>query len=191
MRLLGVGLLRWLAALLAGCVAAGFLFGLAALVAGATEAAAFGLLALGFGLAFFPVVFALGARRPRQVLRRAFLALAVEGLLILLVAAYPLVAGAQLVPPGSFGWVRALQGLGEAVAASAPAVTGVAGAVASALGILVFLMLREPGRAAPQASPSVAQKATPATPSPAGPALDDEDAQLMADLESLRKKLPQ
>ena len=62
----GVGIVRWLVGLLFGIVAAAILFGLAARVTStAGSLAAVGPLALlmaGFGIAFFPSVFAAATR---------------------------------------------------------------------------------------------------------------------------------
>ena len=195
MKPLGIALVRWLVGLLCGLVAAGVLFVLAVLAAGPAAGPALGFIALGFGVALFPAAFTLATRTPRQVLRRGFLALALEGL-GLLAEAYLRITGSEVVAQSSLGWLRSLTRAGESVALWPTEMVALGGAVALVAGLVLLFALRPRARRAPSGAPASprlpsAEKGPAAKPPPA-PAgvLPDEDAQLMADLENLRKKLP-
>jgi hypothetical protein len=217
----GIGIVRWLVGLIFGLAAAALLFGLAARVASAAEVTSvvgpLALLAGGFGIAFFPVVFSMGTRSPRQVARRGLVGLAIEGLIALALVAYKLIAQASPVPASALGWLgtvdQAARDLAQAFGSDV--LVGVLGLLVFAVGLLLYIALRPS-----VAGPAVAERATgtlpasgPSSPTTRAPALgqsrptavpgptaerpaaqpaktDDEDAQLMADLESLRKRLP-
>jgi hypothetical protein len=216
----GVGILRWLAGIILGLIAAALLFGLAARVTPAPDVgAAVGQLALlvgGFGLAFFPIVFSMGTRSPRQVARRGFIGLALEGLIALVLAAYQLITGSSPIPSSALGWIGVIGDVSRSLAAlfSNNLLLGGMSLVILAVTVFLFIALRAPAtaprdvapaRAVPGAGradspsarpPAVSQPRPGALPSTAaaqpaaGPKSEDEDAQLMADLENLRKKLP-
>lgn len=214
--------LRWLLGIALGAVAAAVLFVFAALVAG-SSGGALGLLALGFGLAFFPAAFAAGTRSTRSVVRRAAVWYAVLGLLIAGVEGYQVVTGVLLVRPETFTFLRDVESFGANVTAQlAPLWASIVGVFFVLLSLILFLLLR-PARSAATApakqpttsarpsssgqaprpaaptqvteassrpTPQVPPSASPATKPLAKPGLDDEDAQLLADLENLRQKLP-
>lgn len=191
--------LRVLVGLVCGFLAAGILFGLATIVAGTDpNAGGLGLLALGFGLAFFPTVFVAGTRSPRHVIRRGLVVMALEGL-GLVAAAYLRLSGTVLLRRADLSWVQTIEGIGESVAQTTPIVAGIAGGLAFFLGLLLALLLRPAARPAParagapagslpQAA-SAAGKAPAAKPAVPPKALPDEDAQLATDLANLQQKL--
>jgi hypothetical protein len=217
----GIGIVRWLAGLVLGLASAALLFGLAARVESAPGASVtVGRLALlmgGFGIAFFPVVYSMGTRSPRSVIRRGVIGLAVEGLLTLLLVGFRLITNSSPIPSS---WLTWLSTLGETTSGLArffgdDVLIGVLGLLIFAVGILLFIVLRQRA-ATPRAVPATTATApagradapttrapvldqvrqappataTPAETQPPAAATDDEDAKLMADLENLRKKLP-
>jgi hypothetical protein len=219
---IGIGILRWLVGLVFGLVSAALLFGLAARVAASSGAdAAVGplaLLGMGFGIAFFPVIYTMGTRSPRQVARRGFVGLAIEGLIAVVLVAYQAIVRSAPVPASGLAWIDWVDGAARDLAGlfTSDLLVGALGLVIFAFGLILFLALRIPATASrevaparpPAARPEVttsrppaAGQARPATtpdasatrpvsPPAVGKAADDEDAQLLADLENLRKKLP-
>lgn len=189
--------MRWIAALLSGLLAAALWFVLAARIAEPTTMAGpVALLALGFGVAFFPAVFVVGASSARRVFQRALIVLALEGIAMVALA-YFQASGTPLFGSAAFTWIRDLQALGQLIAAEvSPLVLGTAGVVALVLSVLFFLALRPPSQVSAQPAeggaraPSRPGGTEPTRPAPAPKSLPDEDAQLMTDLENLRKKLP-
>ena len=222
----GVGIVRWLVGLAFGIVAAAILFGLAARVTSAaasvTAESSLALLMAGFGIAFFPAVFASGTRTPRHVARRGLTGIAVEGLIALVLGGYQLVVRSPLVPSSAFGWLDSVTSATAAIAGlfSQDLLLTVVGLLLLVVCLFLVIALRAPSAAArPPApsravAPSTGAQATnprpptitqprPAEPAPSGqdapakppataslPHTDDEDAKLMADLETLRKRLP-
>ena len=223
MKGIGIGIVRWLVGIILGLVAASFLFGLVARVSSSPTSTAvdgpLSLLMAGFAIAFFPAIFVVGTKRPRQVIRRAFVVLAIEGVIALVLGAYQVITGLPLIPVSAFGWLgSATEALGSfAGLFSSPILVAVLGLGIFALCMFIVIALREraAAKAAPPSAParaSLPPAGTPSTsarppaiaqptptpqvtptaqqPTSAAPKDDDEDAQLMADLESLRKRLP-
>lgn len=218
----GIGFIRWLVGLVLGVIAAGLLFGLAVRVASIAEATSaigpFALLATGFGIAFFPVVFSMGTRTPRQVARRGLIGFALEGLLAVLTVVYQLAAPASPIRAGWLSWLAELEGTARDMARSfeGPLLVGALGVFLVAVGLIAFIALRpratsvsaapsgQPattaarGEALTTRAPAVGPARTTALPDATTrpmptaekPGAQDEDAKLLADLDNLRKKLP-
>lgn len=156
----GVGIVRWLVGLIFGIVAAAILFGLAARVTSTsgslTAVGPLALLMAGFGIAFFPSVFAASTRSPRQVARRGLIGIAVEGLIALVLGGYQLVARSSLIPASAFGWLGTVS---EAAASVATVFTNdllvtVIGLALIAVSLFLVIALRAPSAAAQPSAPS-------------------------------------
>lgn len=156
----GVGIVRWLVGLIFGIVAAAILFGLAARVTSTsgsvTAVGSLALLMAGFGIAFFPSVFAAGTKAPRRVARRGLIGIALEGLIALVLGGYQLVSHSPLVPSGAFGWLGTVNEAADSVARvfTNDILVAVIGLALMAVSLFLVIALRVPSASAQPAAPS-------------------------------------
>lgn len=209
MKSLGLSFVSWIVGVPCGLLAAALLVLIAiGLVGSGPSGSQLGLLVFGFGVAFFPAVFAGGARSPRRTFRRALVGMSLEGL-ILAAVSYLKLTSVSLVSPDWLSWTGLIPEVASRFDSSVnPTIAIIGGSVIFVLFLALFIALRVTGVAAKPAAgaapvvaaaprPSVVASPTtavppqlaipPSQPAPKATTADDPD---MAEIADILKNLP-